>query len=102
MLEGSVHRSANHVCVNAQLSDAQNDAHLSAERFDRDAGDLFGGHDKTQRVAQAQYLTGHRRNRDLKVSTLVFARLVCARSCTAKTASRQVMCRDLAGEPCLA
>jgi adenylate cyclase len=41
VLEGSVRRSGNHVRVNAQLIDAETDAHLWAERFDRDTGDLF-------------------------------------------------------------
>jgi TolB-like protein/class 3 adenylate cyclase/Flp pilus assembly protein TadD len=41
VLEGTVRRSGNQVRVNAQLIDAESDAHLWAERFDRDAGDLF-------------------------------------------------------------
>ena len=41
VLEGSVRRSGNRLRVNAQLIDAETDAHLWAERFDRDAGDLF-------------------------------------------------------------
>ena len=41
VLEGSVRRSASRVRVSAQLIDAENDAHLWAERFDRDTGDLF-------------------------------------------------------------
>ena len=41
MLEGEVQRSGNRVRVTAQLIDAENDAHLWAERFDGDAGDLF-------------------------------------------------------------
>jgi adenylate cyclase len=41
VLEGSVQRSGNHVRVNAQLIDAVTDAHLWAERLDRDMGDLF-------------------------------------------------------------
>ena len=36
MLEGSVQRSGSQVRVNAQLIDAETDAHLWAERFDRD------------------------------------------------------------------
>ena len=39
VLEGSVQRSGNQVRVNAQLIDAETDAHLWAERFDRDIGD---------------------------------------------------------------
>jgi adenylate cyclase len=41
VLEGSVRRSGDHVRVNAQLIDSETDAHLWAERFDRDTGDLF-------------------------------------------------------------
>jgi TolB-like protein len=41
LLEGSVQRSGNEVRVNAQLIDAETDAHLWAERFDGDTGDLF-------------------------------------------------------------
>ena len=41
VLEGSVRRSGSQVRVNAQLIDAETNAHLWAERFDRDTGDLF-------------------------------------------------------------
>ena len=41
VLEGSVQRSGKQVRVNAQLIDAETDAHRWAERFDRDIGDLF-------------------------------------------------------------
>jgi adenylate cyclase len=41
VLEGSVRRSGNKIRVNAQLIDAQIDAHLWAEQFDGDMGDLF-------------------------------------------------------------
>jgi TolB-like protein len=41
VLEGSVQRSGNQVRVTAQLIDAEADAHLWAERFDRDTDDLF-------------------------------------------------------------
>jgi TolB-like protein/class 3 adenylate cyclase len=41
VLEGSVRRANNQVRVNVQLIDAATDAHLWAERFDRDMGDLF-------------------------------------------------------------
>jgi adenylate cyclase len=41
VLEGSVQRSGNQVRVNAQLINAETDAHLWAERFDGDASDLF-------------------------------------------------------------
>jgi TolB-like protein/class 3 adenylate cyclase/Flp pilus assembly protein TadD len=41
VLEGSVRRSGNQLRITAQLIDAATDAHLWAERFDRDTGDLF-------------------------------------------------------------
>jgi hypothetical protein len=41
LLEGSVRRSGNKIRVNAQLIDARTDAHLWAEQFDGDIGDLF-------------------------------------------------------------
>jgi TolB-like protein/Flp pilus assembly protein TadD len=41
LLEGSVRRSGSQVRVTAQLIDAETDAHLWAERFDRDIGDVF-------------------------------------------------------------
>jgi TolB-like protein len=41
VLEGSVRRWGNQVRNNVQLIDAENNAHLWAERFDRDIGDLF-------------------------------------------------------------
>jgi TolB-like protein/Flp pilus assembly protein TadD len=54
LLEGSVRRSGNQVRVNAQLIDAETDAHLWAERFDRDAGDLFALQNEiTSRIANA-------------------------------------------------
>ena len=52
VLEGSVRRSGNHIRVNVQLIDAETDAHLWAERFDRDMGDLFALQDEiTRRIA---------------------------------------------------
>jgi adenylate cyclase len=54
VLEGSVRRSSSQVRVNAQLIDAETDAHLWAERFDRDSSDLFGVQDEiTSRIAIA-------------------------------------------------
>jgi adenylate cyclase len=41
VLEGSVRRSGNKVRINAQLIDAESEAHLWAEQFDGDTGDLF-------------------------------------------------------------
>jgi adenylate cyclase len=54
VLEGSVRRSGNRVRVNAQLIDAETDAHLWAERFDRNTDDLFALQDEvTGRIAIA-------------------------------------------------
>jgi tetratricopeptide (TPR) repeat protein len=41
VLEGSVQRVGNRVRVTAQLIDARTDAHLWAERYDRDLADVF-------------------------------------------------------------
>ena len=52
VLEGSVRRSGSRVRVNAQLIDAERDAHLWAERFDGDTSDLFILQDEiTSRIA---------------------------------------------------
>jgi adenylate cyclase len=54
VLEGSVRRSGNRLRVTAQLIDAETDAHLWAERFDRDTSDLFALQDEiTSRIAVA-------------------------------------------------
>ena len=54
VLEGSVRRSGNQVRVSAQLIDAATDAHLWAERFDRDTADLFALQNEiTSRLANA-------------------------------------------------
>jgi adenylate cyclase len=42
VLEGSVRRSGDQVRINVQLVDAETGAHLWAERFDRDSGELSG------------------------------------------------------------
>ena len=41
VLEGNVQRAGNRVRVSAQLIDARTDAHLWAERYDREIGDVF-------------------------------------------------------------
>jgi TolB-like protein/class 3 adenylate cyclase len=52
VLEGSVRRSGSRVRVNAQLIDAESDAHLWGERFDTDTADLFALQDEvTSRIA---------------------------------------------------
>jgi len=54
VLEGSVRLSGNRVRVTAQLIDAGTDAHLWAERFDRDTEDLFALQDEiVSRLANA-------------------------------------------------
>jgi adenylate cyclase len=54
VLEGSVRRSGNQVRVSAQLIDAETNAHVWAERFDRDTSDLFALQDEiTSRIAVA-------------------------------------------------
>ena len=52
VLEGSVRRSGDQIRINAQLIDAETDAHLWAERFDGDMSDLFRLQDEvTRRIA---------------------------------------------------
>jgi len=54
VLEGSVRRAGNQIRVNARLIDAETDAHLWAERLDRDMGDLFALQDEiTSQIAVA-------------------------------------------------
>jgi TolB-like protein/DNA-binding winged helix-turn-helix (wHTH) protein len=54
VLEGSVQRSGDKVRVNTQLINAETDAHLWAERFDRDASDWFALQDEiTRQIAVA-------------------------------------------------
>jgi TolB-like protein/class 3 adenylate cyclase/Tfp pilus assembly protein PilF len=54
VLEGSVQRAGNQVRINAQLVDAETGAQLWAERFDRNAGDLFALQNEiTARIARA-------------------------------------------------
>jgi TolB-like protein len=54
VLEGSVRRSGNRLRVTAQLINAETDAHLWAERFDRDIGDFFVLQNEiTSRIANA-------------------------------------------------
>ena len=54
VLEGSVQRSDKQVRINAQLIDTETGAHLWAERFDRNVGDLFALQNEiTARIANA-------------------------------------------------
>ena len=52
VLEGSIRRSANQIRINTQLFDAETGAHLWAERFDCESGDLLQIQDDiTRRIA---------------------------------------------------
>jgi adenylate cyclase len=54
VLEGTARRSGNQLRITAQLIDAATDAHLWAERFDRETGDLFALQNEiTSRIAVA-------------------------------------------------
>ncbi|HEX6440955.1 MAG TPA: tetratricopeptide repeat protein [Stellaceae bacterium] len=54
VLEGSVRRAGTQARINVQLIDAETDAHLWADRFDRDASDLLALEDEiTGRIARA-------------------------------------------------
>jgi len=54
VLEGSVQRAGNQVRINVQLVDAETGAQLWADRFDRDAADLFALQNEiTARIARA-------------------------------------------------
>jgi adenylate cyclase len=54
VLEGSVQRAGKQVRINAQLVDTETGAHLWAERYDRDMGDLFALQNEiTDRIARA-------------------------------------------------
>jgi TolB-like protein/predicted Zn-dependent protease len=54
VLEGSVQRSGSQIRINTQLIDAEIDAHVWAERFERDIGDLFALQSEvTGRIANA-------------------------------------------------
>ena len=54
VLEGSVQHSAKQVRINVQLIDAETDAHLWAERFERDTADLFALQNEiTARIANS-------------------------------------------------
>lgn len=54
VLGGSVRRLGNRVRINAQLIDAETDAHIWAERFEHNTADLFASQDEiTSRIAVA-------------------------------------------------
>jgi TolB-like protein len=77
VLEGSVRRSAGKVRVNTQLIDAETDAHVWAERFDSDTGDLFAVQNEiTSRIAVAleraagEFAEGRRASVDARYSII--------------------------------
>jgi TolB-like protein/tetratricopeptide (TPR) repeat protein len=49
VLEGSLRRAGNRVRINAQLIDSQTGSHLWADRFDREASDIFAVQDEVIR-----------------------------------------------------
>src|SRR5258708_35130093 len=54
ILEGTVQKAADHVRVNVQLIDAENDSHLLAERYDREFIDIFSVEsDIAEKIAEA-------------------------------------------------
>ena len=53
VLEGSVRKAGNRVRITAQLIDAANDAHVWAERYDRDLNDIFALQDELSRAIVA-------------------------------------------------
>jgi adenylate cyclase len=54
VLEGSVRKAGNRIRVTGQLIDAENGAHIWAERFDRDLTDIFAVQDElTQEIIAA-------------------------------------------------
>lgn len=53
VLEGSVRKSGNRVRITAQLIDAANDAHIWAERYDRDLDDIFALQDEISEAVVA-------------------------------------------------
>ncbi len=51
VLEGSVRRAGDRVCISAQLIDGTSGGHLWAERYDRNLGDIFALQDEvTQKI----------------------------------------------------
>jgi TolB-like protein len=54
LVEGSVRKSNNRVRITAQLIDAETDAHIWADRYDRDLSDIFALQDEiTERIVSA-------------------------------------------------
>jgi adenylate cyclase len=54
VLEGTVRRAGGHIRINAQLIDSETGGHLWADRFERDASDVFAVQDEvTRRIVDA-------------------------------------------------
>lgn len=53
VLEGSVRKAGNRLRITAQLIDAANDAHVWAERYDRDLNDIFALQDEIAKAVVA-------------------------------------------------
>ena len=53
VLEGSVRKAGNRVRITAQLIDAANDAHVWADRYDRDLNDIFALQDEISKAIVA-------------------------------------------------
>jgi TolB-like protein/class 3 adenylate cyclase/Flp pilus assembly protein TadD len=90
VLEGSVRRSGHQVRVNAQLVDAETDAHLWAERFDGSTGDPFALQDwVTRRIALALDLELIRAEASRRIDNLdAFDCILRGRSIAAKPPTR--------------
>jgi TolB-like protein/class 3 adenylate cyclase/Flp pilus assembly protein TadD len=91
VLEGSVRRLGNRARVNAQLIDAETDAHVWAERFDRATEDLFALQDEvTNRIANALNLELLRAEAARPVENLdAFDYILRARAAHNKSATRE-------------
>jgi TolB-like protein/DNA-binding winged helix-turn-helix (wHTH) protein len=91
VLEGSVQRLGNQVRINAQLIEAESDAHLWAERFDGDTSDLFALQNEiTTRIAVAlkqELITAEAAHRTERPDVLEY--ILRARAAYAKPVSHE-------------
>jgi adenylate cyclase len=91
VLEGSVWRSGSQVRIDAQLVEAENEAHLWAERFDGDTSDLFALQNEiTTRIAVAlnqQLIAAEAARRTERPDVLEY--ILRARAAYAKPISRE-------------
>ena len=93
IVEGSVRRVSNRIRVNVQLIEAASNAHIWADRYDRDLTDVFLIQDEITRMVVAQ-VAGHarsalaRRNRSLAPAKLsAYDYLLRARQATSSLVS---------------